>query len=145
MDLPPQPSDANGAIARCCELLILGLEPDLASMSSARVALDLVKSWGISLSLVSGVIVVQGKSANTLSPKDIRSQLTCETIGIVTMAAEALVAAQDRAVPLVLYLPTHVATSSFIETAKRLTAPTLIGIRSKRLSEKVRCGPTGAP
>ena len=129
IDLPSQPSDASRAVAGSCDLVILVLEPDLACISCAKIALELVKTWGINAGIVGLAIVIQGKSSSTLSPNNIRSQLGCEIVGIVTAAAEALVAAQEHAMPLVLYLPAHQATSSFIEIAKRLAAPTLIGIR----------------
>ena len=130
IDLPTKPSAANEAITKCCDLVILVLEPDLACMSCAKIALDLLKSWSISPAQVGGVIVIQGRSASSLRPQDVRPQLGCEIVGIVTAAAEGLEAAEEHAMPLVFYLPRHLATSTLIEIAKRLAAPTLVGIRS---------------
>ena len=129
IDLPSKPSDASEAAVKCCDYMILVLEPDATCVRCAKVMLELVRSWGVNPGQVGAVIVIQGRSASTLSVNELKSQLGCNIVGVVPAAAEGLIAAQAHAAPLVLHLPKHWVTTPLTEIARHLAAPTLTGIR----------------
>jgi len=129
VDLPSQPAAANQVAAQSCDLFTLVLEPDLASLTSAKVALQLLQTWGVTGSYVGVVVSNRSGLTTALSLREIGSQLGCQIIGVVPFAGEACIAALGQGVPLVLYKPENVAATTLKDMVGRLTADTLVGIR----------------
>ncbi len=129
LDLPPGVSPVIEAALRACDLVSVVLEPDPTGVQAAKVALDLLRTWGISGSLVSAVVSNRSGMTTGANLRDIRAQIGCEIIGVVPYASEACTAALNQGVPLAVWRADHIAAMTMKEMVSRLTASTLIGIR----------------
>jgi len=124
VDLPVHDRGVSQAVIGLCDHVTLVVEPEPTSLASAKVALKLLKSWGISegvVGLVVGLVVVN-RTMLAVSLAEIGSQLGCEIVGVMPPAAEGCVAAQKRGVPLVVHQPANMAAGSLREIANRLIA-----------------------
>jgi CheY-like chemotaxis protein/MinD-like ATPase involved in chromosome partitioning or flagellar assembly len=128
IDLPCYASDANQAAIRCCDFVALVVEPELTCVMSGKVALELLRLWGVSGGLVGAVVVNRTMVARAMKLREIRSQLGCEIVGVVPPATEACIAAQERGVPLVIYQPDSTVAVNLTETANRLVAGEVIAM-----------------
>ncbi len=129
LDIQPGASSAIEAAVRACDLVSVVLEPDATCVQAARVALDLLKSWGVSGSLVSAVVSNRSGMTSGTNLREIRVQLGCEIIGVVPFASEACTAALGQGVPLAVWRADNIASMTLKEMASRLTANILVGIR----------------
>lgn len=129
LDIQPGASSAVEAAVRACDLVSVVLEPDVTCVQAARIALDLLRSWGISGSLVSAIISNRSGMTTSTNLREIRSQLGCEIIGVMPFASEACTAALGQGAPLAVWRADNIASMTLKEMAARLTANTLVGIR----------------
>ena len=120
IDLPCHPSSANQAAIRHCDFVVLVVEPEPTCMVAGKVALELLESWGVGGGLVGALVVSRGMLAVEL--REVGSRLGCETVGVVPYAAEAVIAAQERGAPLVIFRPDSAAAINLTEIAGRLAA-----------------------
>jgi septum formation inhibitor-activating ATPase MinD len=95
---------------------------------SGKVALELLRLWGVSGGLVGAVVVNRTMVARAMKLREIRSLLGCEIVGVVPPATEACIAAQERGVPLVIYQPDSTVAANLTETANRLVAGEVIAM-----------------
>lgn len=128
IDLPSIPSDVAHAAIGLANAVALVLEPELGSVTAAQVTFDLLRSWGIDPELVAAVVANRAGITIATSLRDIKKQLGCEILGVVTPATEACLLAQERGVPLALCRPDTVAATTLAEMANRLAAGKLVGI-----------------
>jgi len=120
LDLRCHPSAASRAALRCCDAVVLVLEPDPACIASGKAALDLFKAWGISEEVIGAVIVNRaGVIVPTLFGEilpEIRSRLGCRIMGVVPPALDLCLKA--------LKVDSHLATAqpdlSFVATMTEL-------------------------
>ncbi len=129
LDLPTGVSPATEVALRACDLVSVILEPDPTGVQAAKVALDLLRSWGISGNLVSAVISNRSGMTTGANLREIRTQLGCEIVGVVPYASEVCMAALNQGVPLAVWRADHIAAMTLKEMVSRLTASALIGIR----------------
>lgn len=129
LDIQSGDSPAIEATLRACDLVSVVLEPETTCIQAARVALELLRSWGISGNLVSAVVSNRSGMTTGANLREIRTQLGCEIVGVVPFASEACTAALTQGVPLAVWRPDNIAAMTLKEMAARLTSATLIGIR----------------
>jgi CheY-like chemotaxis protein/MinD-like ATPase involved in chromosome partitioning or flagellar assembly len=128
IDLPCYASGAGQAAIRRCDFVALVVEPELTCVMSGKVALELLRSWGVSGGLVGAVVVNRTMVARAMKLHEIRSRLGCEIVGVVPPAAEACIAAQERGVPLVIYEPDSRVAVNLTEMTNRLVAGEVISV-----------------
>jgi DNA-binding response OmpR family regulator len=129
LDIQPGASPVTEAAVRACDLVTVILEPDITGVQAARVALDLLRSWGMSGSLVSATVSNRSGMTSGVNLREIKSQLGCEIIGVVPFASEACTAALSQGVPLAVWRADNIAAMTLKEMTSRLAANTLVGIR----------------
>jgi len=129
LDIQPGASSAIEAAIRACDLVSVILEPDLTSIQAAKVTLDLLRSWGVSGSLVSATVSNRSGMTSGTNLREIKSQLGCEIIGVVPFASEACTAALSQGVPLAVWRADNIASMTLKEMTSRLAANALVGIR----------------
>jgi DNA-binding response OmpR family regulator len=129
LDIQPGASPAIEAAIRACDLVTVILEPDVTSVQAAKVSLDLLRSWGVSGSLVSATVSNRSGMTSGTNLREIKSQLGCEIIGVVPFASEACTAALSQGVPLAIWRADNIASMTLKEMASRLSASALVGIR----------------
>jgi DNA-binding response OmpR family regulator len=130
LDLPYGASGANRAAARACDLVIVVMEAEPCALQCAKAQLDLLKSWDILGALVGIVLVSRSGAPGSLGLRDLNQQLGSEIVGIVPFAGELASLAIAQGLPMVVIKPEHGITASFKEILRRLSADTLIGIRT---------------
>lgn len=101
------------------------LEPEPASIRSAEVALDALRTAGVTGQLMGAVIV--NRAAVPVGPNldEVGSTLGLEIHAVIPPAAEPCAAAQRSGTPVVLAQPESVYAVSIGEAADRLTAEQL--------------------
>ncbi len=122
VDLPSAPSGASWAALRRCDFVVVVVEPEPTCLAAGRATLDLVRSWGVGSGRVGTVVVNRAGSAGALGLSDVKTEMGCEIMGLVPPMAEACLAAQRRATPVVLAQPNIVAANNLNEIAGRLGA-----------------------
>ena len=122
LDLPSIPSPATETALRFCEHVFLLLKPEPASIAAGRAMLGTLRSWGIGLGVVEGVVVNHVPLAVGVNASAIADELGCEVVGIIPPSADALVAAQKQGRPLMVTQPQNPANERFRELASRLQA-----------------------
>ncbi len=122
IDLPPLPTSASRAAIALAHAVALVLEPERASVTAAQVILEMLVSWGIDRELVAAVIANRAGITIATPLRDIKKQLGCEILGVVTPATEACLLAQERGMPLVLCMPETMAATTLTEMATRFAA-----------------------
>ncbi len=129
IDLPCQPSSASQAAIRHCDYVTLVVEPEPTCLMSGRLAVQLLRAWGMAGPLVGAVVVTRAMVPLPMSLPEISSQLGCQIIGVVPPAAEACRRAQKFGVPLVSYEPDSTAARALTEIANRLIGDSVIPIK----------------
>ena len=128
IDLSCYASGAGQAAIRRCDFVALVVEPELTCVMSGKVALELLRSWGVSGGLVGAVVVNRTMVARAMKLHEIRSRLGCEIVGVVPPAAEACIAAQERGVPLAIYEPDSRVAVNLTEMTNRLVTGEVIAV-----------------
>lgn len=129
VDLPPQPAEAQRAVAQLSDLFAVVVEPVSDCVYSAKVALRQLREWGLFGNRVAAVVSNRSGLTTTLSLPEIRGQLACEIVGVAPFAGEACLIAMNQGAPLVLFRSENVTSGTLREMVGRLTADTIIGIR----------------
>jgi len=122
MDIPAFPTEAEREALRSSWRVFMLLEPEPASLRSAEVELDALRTAGITGQLMGAIIV--NRAAVPVGPnlQDIRDRLGLEIHAVIPPAAEACAAAQRTGTPVVLTQPESIYTTTISEAADRLTA-----------------------
>lgn len=129
LDIQPGASPAIEAQVRACDLVSVILEPEPTCIQAAKVALELLRSWGVSGSLVSAVISNRSGMTTGANLREIRTQIGCEIVGVMPFASEACTAALNQGLPLAIWRADNIASMTLKEMASRLTAGAVVGIR----------------
>lgn len=120
LDLPSIPSPATETALRFCEHVFLFLKPEPASIAAARALLGTLRSWGIGLGVVEGVVVNHVPLAVGVNATAIADELGCEVVGVIPPSADAMVAAQKQGRPLMVTQPQNPANERFNQLASRV-------------------------
>ncbi|MDH4360914.1 MAG: response regulator [Nitrospirota bacterium] len=121
IDLAWHPSMMNQAIMKCCDSLVIVLEPDPACIALGQQTVQLMQEWGIGTEKTCATIVQRGE-ATSQALSDIASQVGCEIAGTMTRASELSLLALRQGSPLVLSHPESLAAGTLTELANRLGA-----------------------
>jgi len=122
VDIPAHPSEAGREAMRRCWRVYLVLEPEIASVRSAQVTLDALRTAGVTGQLMGAIIVNRAAVPAGPSLDDLKDTLGLEVLAVIPPAAEACAAAQRSGSPVVLIQPDSVYSATIAETADRLTA-----------------------
>jgi len=129
LDIASGASPAIESAIRACDLVSVVLEPDVTSVQAAKMTLELLRSWGVSGSLVSATVSNRSGMTTGANLREIKAQLGCEIIGVVPFASEACTAALSQGVPLAVWRADNIASMTLKEMTSRLSANALVGIR----------------
>jgi len=122
VDMGSHPSPAARAASEQCDFVVLVAVPEPAWLESARVALELLKSWNVPAERVGMVIVNRGGLFTSINLREVYSRMQCGIVGAIPSAADDMLAAQQRAHPLVVCDPDSKAAISLFELTDRLSA-----------------------
>jgi Flp pilus assembly CpaE family ATPase len=129
IDLPHIPSEATRAALRHCDSVLIVLEPDLASLVSAKATLQMLTSWGVGSAIVRAVVVNRLGASQLVPIAEINRELGCEVAGVMTSAPDLSMRALHLGRPLVISAPDSLAAGTLIEMADRLAAELAATIR----------------
>lgn len=122
-DLGACPSPAIEAALSHCDLAVLVLQPEQASLEMAKTLAEFIKSRGIAGERLLALIVNHVGLTQSMGPSEIRSTLGCEIIGVIPPVEEDLMLmAVKHGTPLVLAFPENIASTAYTEISGRLTA-----------------------
>lgn len=120
IDLPHMPSVAGRAALRNAQMVVLVVEPDVACLNAAKAALELLRAWGVALSMTRLVVVNRIQATQTLGAPEIERSLGLELLGMVTAAPDLAVNALITGKPIVTTAQTTLVAGTFLEIADRL-------------------------
>ncbi len=122
LDIPSRPTEAGREAMRRSWRVFLVLEPEPASIRSAQVVLDELRTAGVTGQLMGALIV--NRAAVPVGPDvdDVQESLGLEVYGVIPPAAEACAAAQRSGNPVTLAQPESVYSINMGEIADQLTA-----------------------
>ncbi|MBD3292575.1 MAG: response regulator [Armatimonadia bacterium] len=122
LDIPAYPSEAGREAMRRAWRVFIVLEPEPASIRAAEVALDALRTAGVTGQLMGAVLV--NRAAVPVGPNldEVGQRLNMEIHAVIPPAAEPCAAAQRSGNPVVLAQPESVYAVSLTEAADRLTA-----------------------
>ncbi|MFW5867566.1 MAG: AAA family ATPase [Armatimonadota bacterium] len=122
LDIPSCPCEGAREALRRAWRVFLVVEPEPAAMRAAQVALDTLRTAGVTGQLMGALVV--NRAATPVGPglDEVRDRLNIEVHAVIPPAAEACAAAQRTGTPVVLAQPESVYSVSMSETADRLTA-----------------------
>ena len=124
LDLPCHPSAINQAALRCCDLVILVIEPESTALLAGVIAVDQIKSWGVQGNRIGVVVVNRAPLAIAMKLDQLRTTVGHEVVGVVPSAADTLIASQRAGLPITLYQPNSDASKAYLEIAKKISAST---------------------
>jgi len=122
VDLPCHPSPWVQAVIQQAHFVGLVVEREPVCVHAAKVALDLLKSWGASGGQVGAVIVNRLPLVSAMKMTEIGALLGCGVVGIVPPAAEDCIRAQKAGAPLVVVDQKSAAAGPLVQLAERLAA-----------------------
>ncbi|MFQ5855972.1 MAG: response regulator [Anaerolineae bacterium] len=128
IDLPPYPSVASRAALRRCDSVVVVVEPEPACVTSGKVTLELLESWGVPREIVRTAIVNHTGLGESMRSSEIRSRLGCKIAGIITPAPELSTWALRMGRPLILSEPDSEAAESLVDMACRLAVGKAIAV-----------------
>ncbi|MHB9038679.1 MAG: AAA family ATPase [Armatimonadota bacterium] len=126
IDLPSYPSAASEVAAQHCDFTVIVVEREPGSIASAKVMLDLLKSWGLKQEQIGAVFVNRTAYTAGVSMSELNSQFACSIVGVVQPAADLCLEAQMRGLPLVLVDPDNIAAASLVELANRVISDKVV-------------------
>jgi septum formation inhibitor-activating ATPase MinD len=122
LDIPAYPSEAGREAMRRAWRVFLVLEPEPAAIRAAEVALDALRTAGVTGQLMGAVMVNRATAPVGPNLDDVQDRLNIEVHAVIPPAAEACSAAQRSGTPVVLAQSESVYAVSMGEAADRLTA-----------------------
>ncbi|MBI1792016.1 MAG: response regulator [Acidobacteria bacterium] len=120
IDLPGVAAAFSEAAVRLTNFAAVVTESDDSSLAAARLAVELLKSWGLAPSRMGLVIVNRAMLADAVKPQDVESELGCEVLGVVAPAPDACLAAQRAGTPLALLRPHSAFTNCLAGVAQKI-------------------------
>lgn len=122
VDLPCHPCPESRATLAHCDFVVIVVEREPSAIASAKVMIDLLKSWDIATKQIGLAFVNRSGSATTANLRELSTQLGCGVIGAVMQATESCTDAMRTGVPLTIAEPDSAAAASFSDIAARLSA-----------------------
>jgi DNA-binding response OmpR family regulator len=122
--LPCNPSSANQAAIRRCDLVALVVEPESTALASGILAIEQMRSWGVYGDRVGVIVVNHAPLTTPIKIDQFRTVLGHQVIGVIPIASDAITAAQRAGLPVVLHRPDSDASTAFVDITKRISAVT---------------------
>ncbi len=129
VDLPSYPTIASQSIIKYCSFVGLVVEREPGSIISAKITKDLLKSWGISGSLVGVIVVNRAAVSNPMKLSDIKDKLGCEIIGVVPPAPDTCLMALQLGAPIIVSQSETLIAATFTEIANRIAQDKVVAMR----------------
>lgn len=124
IDLDPHPNAVSRAAVRNSAVVVVVLERSAESLALANETLSMVRSWAGPDTSTTAVLVNKGGPAPSVGLDELRSQLQCSVVGIVSPSAEP-VPGFCRQVPITASRPKTLAAESLIDIATQLVSQQL--------------------
>jgi pilus assembly protein CpaE len=122
IDLPCHPSPASRAALRRCDSVVMVAEPESTCVASGEATLARLSAWGVIGDSVRVAVVKVAESGHAMSLTEIRSQLGCEIVGVMTAAPDLSRTALNLGVPVMISQPKSMVAISLSQMADRLAA-----------------------
>jgi DNA-binding response OmpR family regulator len=119
IDLPCHPNEVNRTALRLCDFVTVVVEPEPTAVASAKVTLELLKTWGVGGEMVGAVIVNRVSWSAPMTLTQIESALGCRIVGTVPPTPDLCMKALEWGSALVVYRPDSTAASALAELADR--------------------------
>lgn len=120
IDLPCHPSPATRAVLKHCDSVVVVVTPEPVCVAAGKLTLELLKLWGVSGSIVRAAVVNNTGAATVMTLPELRSQLSCEIVGIMPPASDLSMKALKSGKPLVLSEPDSLPAIALNEMTDRL-------------------------
>lgn len=129
VDLPGGVSEANRAALQESDCLLLVVEPDPLCIETATQILRTIRAWNDLPKLTGSVIVNRASRSFSMDASDVGRELAVPTFGVIPVAADLCLAAQEAGQPLALVAPGSAVVGSLTSLAQTVvrqgrTAPT---------------------
>lgn len=122
LDLPDGHSAWRREALERSGFIVLVTEQAPTSLASAKVALTTLKEYGISPSILGGLIVHRSRSATEMSAMQISNFLDLGLLGVLPTAPEECMAAARMGAPVILSQPQAAISMSLAQVAERLAS-----------------------
>ena len=120
IDLPCHPSPATRAVLKHCDSVVVVVTPEPVCVAAGKLTLELLKLWGVGGSIVRAAVVNNTGAATVMTLPELRSQLSCEIVGIMPPASDLSMKALKSGKPLVLSEPDSLPAIALNEMTDRL-------------------------
>ncbi len=122
LDVPHVHTPWRREVLQRSHFIVLVTEQEPTSLASAKMALTMVEEYGISASIVGGLIVHRSRSSTEMSAIQISNFLDIGLLGVLPTAPEECMAAARMGAPVILSQPQASISLSLGQVAERLTA-----------------------
>lgn len=120
VDLPSHISPLHSSVASASDYIVLVLEPDPLCAEYASTAVTLFEQWGMNPAALGLALVNRAALANSMPPRELKTLLGCDVVGILPAAGEACVLAFKAAKPLFMLQPESRYSSAVSTLAENL-------------------------
>ncbi|HSP69420.1 MAG TPA: AAA family ATPase [Bryobacteraceae bacterium] len=117
VDLPSGLSEANRAAIQESDCLLLVVEPDPLCVETGAQILKTIRIWNDLPKLTRSVIVNRAPRAFSMNESDIGKKLAIPTLGVIPLATDLCIAAEEAGMPLALVAPGSGAAKSLASLA----------------------------
>ena len=128
IDLGCYPSVVAQAVAQHCDFLVVVTVPEPTWTESAKMALEMLRSWSVPEERLGLVIVNRAGLFTSMNLRDVSDRMQCGIIASVPSAADDMLTAQQMGQPIVVCVPESKAAISLSELAERLAADRILPI-----------------
>jgi Flp pilus assembly CpaE family ATPase len=121
VDLPSDPGHLS-QIACKFDSVTLVVERDAACVAAGKLAVQLLRHWGVEERSIAAAVVIKDALAAFMSLPDIGSRLGCAIAGVIPPAGEGCLIAARAGTPLALMEPDSIAATNLTAMAEKLAA-----------------------
>lgn len=120
VDLPGGVSEANRAALQESDCLLLVVEPDPLCIETATQILRTIRAWNDLPKLTGSVIVNRASRSFSMDASDVGRELAVPTFGVIPVATDLCLAAQEAGLPLSLVAPGSAVAGSLASLAQAI-------------------------
>lgn len=118
VDLPGGLSEANRAAIQESGCLLLVVEPDPLCVETATQILRAIRTWNPLPKLTGSVIVNRAPRSFSMDASDIGRELAIPALGVIPLATDLCIAAQEAGLPLALVAPGSEVVGSLVNLTR---------------------------
>jgi Flp pilus assembly CpaE family ATPase len=127
VDLPSDPRYFSQTAGKF-DFVTVVVERGVASVTAGKLAVQLLRHWGVEENAIAAAIVIKDALASFMSLPDIGSRLGCAITGMIPPAGELCLTAARAGIPLALMEPDSIAAANLTALAEKLGAGTLVAM-----------------